>query len=431
MTALDRLQAIVGEPHLLTETARLSDYRVDGQAPLAVAFPGSLEEVAALLHAAGEARLSVLLRGAGRHLHLGSPPAAVGLVVSLARLNRLVEYDADNLTITAQAGMTLASLRQIVGERGQLLPLDPPGPDDATLGGLASTNLAGALRMTYGAPRDLVIGMRVSLPDGDLIKTGGKTMKNVAGYELGRLFLGSLGCLGAIVELTLRLIPTPAQQALIAAALPPDRAAALARELVGSQLDLTSIELATPHAAAPLRRLPITPGEGWVLLVRLLGEPEGLARQERELRALVGPGCVRLDGEDAAALCTQLSSLMYPRLPAAVVLRSVVPIAEGGGLMDRAARAGWPALARVGDGVVLAAAPAGEQAAKTGQTCEALRAAAHSAGGYAVLESGPLELKRAFPVWGPEVPNLDLMQQIKRAFDPNGVLGCGRFVPGV
>ena len=188
---LRALEGIVGEEHLLTATEGVGEYRLEGQQPVGVVSPGTPEEVAAVLRAA--AGFSVLLRGAGRHLHLGAPPTAVGLVVSLARLDRIVEYDAENLTITAQAGVTLEALQRAAGERGQMLPLDPPGGDGATLGGVVAANLAGTLRMRYGPPRDLTIGLRVALADGSLVKTGGKTVKNVAGYELTKLLSDRTG----------------------------------------------------------------------------------------------------------------------------------------------------------------------------------------------------------------------------------------------
>ena len=143
---LRALEAIVGDEHLLTATEGVGEYRLEEQQPLGVVSPGTPEEVAAVLRAAAEGGFSVLLRGAGRHLHLGAPPEAVGLVVSLARLGQIVEYDAENLTITAQAGVTLEALQRAAGERGQVLPLDPPGGDGATLGGVVAANLAGTLR---------------------------------------------------------------------------------------------------------------------------------------------------------------------------------------------------------------------------------------------------------------------------------------------
>jgi len=432
------LEGIVGEAHLLTATELVGACRVDGQQPLAVVSPGTPEEVAAVLRAAAGAEFSVLLRGAGRHLHLGAPPTAVGLVVSLARLDGIVEYDAENLTITAQAGVTLEALQRMVRERGQMLPLDPPGGDGATLGGIAATNLAGPLRMRYGSPRDLVIGLRVALAEGALaegalVKTGGKTVKNVAGYELSKLFVGSYGTLGAICEATVRLAPAPEATAVVAAALPPERAREIVGELLASPLEVSTLDVANEAAVGRMRAsLPLTIGaQTRVLFVGLMGDGAAVARQERDIRAMVGSGCARLDGDEAAQVWEGLREAPYPNGPGAVVARASVPLARTGEVVEMVTGwEGWWALARAGDGVVYAGPPEGAGPAEAEENLRSLRALVGQSGGYVMLEAGPAELKRSFTVWG-EVANQDLMRGLKEAYDPTGTLGCGRYLPGV
>ena len=423
---LEALSKIVGESNLLTATAAVSAYAVDGQTPLAVALPGTAEEVAALLCAAAEARFSVMLRGAGHHSYLGAPPEAIGLMVSLSRLDQIVEYDAEDLTVTAQAGLTLQALQEVVGRHRQMLPLDPPGPSSATLGGVVAAGISGAMRMRYGAPRDLVIGMRVALSTGEIIKTGGRTVKNVAGYDIGKLFVGSLGSLGAITEVTARLIPQPESQAIVIASLPPQEAAEVAAWLVGSRLEVVSCELVSYGAAKKLGpRLPVAipPGRN-ALIIGLAGEAETIGRQEREIRERVADGR-RFDGEDGEQMQRWVRELLYPA-PNGLLLRMVMPIAAVAGGVDLiSSYDGWGGVARVGDGVVYAAAPVSHNLSDTLAQLRALRSYAVGVGGSAVLEAGPLGLKQAFPVWG-EVANLDLMRQLKQAYDPAAVMGCGR-----
>jgi glycolate oxidase FAD binding subunit len=430
---LKNLELVVGEGHLLTATDTVSSYRLDGQQPLGVVAPGSREEVAAILKAATQARFTVLVRGAGRHLHLGSPPGPIGLVMSLARLKRIVEYDAENLTVTAEAGVTLDEVQRLVGQRGQMLPLDPPGSDQATLGGIAATNLAGPLRMRYGAPRDLLIGLRVALADGSLVKTGGKTVKNVAGYELGKLFIGSFGSLGAICEVTVRLAPVPEARAMLAAVMPLERAGELAAQLLASRLDVGNLSVCNYAAVRRMgMSLPITPTtQMWVMCAGLLGDRQAIARQERDIRGLVGSGCGRVDGEEALAAWDGLREAPYPRDPSAIVARAGVPPAAA---CEIAAIAGqwdkWWLTYRAGDGLVYLGPPAGLPEAEAQARLTTLRKLAEEQGGYLVLESGPTGMKRSFGVWG-EVQNLDLMQLLKERYDPEGTLGCGRFVGGL
>ena len=428
---LRALEGIVGEEHLLTATEGVGEYRLEGQQPVGVVSPGTPEEVAAVLRAA--AGFSVLLRGAGRHLHLGAPPTAVGLVVSLARLDRIVDYDAENLTITAQAGVTLEAVQRAAGERGQMLPLDPPGGDGATLGGVVAANLAGTLRMRYGPPRDLTIGLRVALADGSLVKTGGKTVKNVAGYELTKLFVGSYGTLGAICEATVRLAPAPEARAVLAAALPPERARAMAGELLASRLDVTAVDVANEAGVKRARAsLPLTIGpETRVVFVGLMGDRTAIDRQERDIRQMVGPGCARLEGEAAVAMWQGLRELPYPAGPEAVVARAAVPPARALDVLEMATGwDGWWALARPGDGFVYVGPPVGFEQAETEGKLASLRTMARESGGHVMLEAGPVDLKRSFPVWD-EVGNLDLMRALKEAYDPARSLGCGRYLPGL
>jgi glycolate oxidase FAD binding subunit len=426
---LRALEAIVGESRLVTSTDGVADYRVDGQQPLGVARPRTPEQVAELLRSASEAGLSVLVRGAGKHLHLGAPPEPIGVVLLTTDLDEIIEHDAENLTITAQAGTTLAALRKIAQDRGQMLPLDPPGGDEATIGGIAATNLTGTLRARYGAPRDLILGVRVALADGSPIRCGGKTVKNVAGYELTKLFVGSLGTLGAIYEVTVRLVPAPAARVMLAAALAPARVRALAAELLRSPLDVATLDLANTEAVRRMRlSLPLAlDSDLAVCFIGLLGDEAALARQERELRARVDGAVARLNGDEADVAFRALRDLPSPR-DNDVVARAGVPISTSPLLLEMvSAWEGWWAAARGGAGPVYAGPPDGAAVEEVEGRLRELREAAEREGGYTVLEAGPLELKRRFAVWG-DVPNADLMRQLKEAYDPNRTLGCGRYV---
>jgi glycolate oxidase FAD binding subunit len=427
---LYRLAAIVGEEHFITATAGVSEYAVDGQMPLAAALPGSEQEVVALLAAAQESKLSVLLRGSGCHLYLGAPPGPIGLVLSLSRLNRVIAYDADDLTITVQAGMTLGAIGALVAEHGQVLPLDPPRAEAATIGGVTALNLTGPLRMSYGSPRDLVLGLRVALSRGEVIKTGGKTVKNVAGYDLSKLFVGSLGTVGAMLEITLRLTPRWEERTVMAAAAPPGRAREVVARVLASGLEVAACDLLNEPAARGLGLpLPLTlRPEACVVFLGLMGAPEAVARQQREIEALFPGEAARLDGEE---VWQRLRDLPYPPRRDACSLRLHVPISQATAMVELvSAQLGWSAVARAGDGIVHALAPAGDVGAVS-EVLSRLRTAAEEMGGFAVLAAAPPDLKRSFPVWGRPSENADLMRLLKQSFDPAGILGCGRFVPGL
>jgi glycolate oxidase FAD binding subunit len=423
LAALDELEQVVGASNLLSDTDRVSEYTVEGQRPLAVAVPGSAEQVASLLRICASAKLSVLLRGAGHHLHLGSPPQPIGLLVSLARLDQVVQYDVDDLTLTAQAGVPLQQLRPLCAQHGQMLPLDHPGPATATLGGLAATDLSGALRMRYGAFRDLALGLRVALPSGEVVRTGGRTVKNVAGYDLTKLFVGSLGSLGAIVEVTLRLTPSPERRASLLVSLPLSRASDVAARVRSSPWEIAPCELLNPAAAVALgKALPVSAsGDDCVLLLGLSGSDESVLRQEREARALL------VEGEQAEGIEDRIRALGYPAQDAAPLLGISVPLAALPEIVELVnSNAGWKLAAHMGTGKAYVSPGGEEDLSSTMGVLGSLRAAASRLGGHAVLESGPPELKRQFPVWGDSVPNSDIMAALRAAYDPVGIMGCGR-----
>ena len=311
-----------------------------------------------------------------------------------------------------------------------MLPLDPPGGDGATIGAIAATNLSGPLRMRYGAPRDLVIGLRVALADGTLVKAGGKTVKNVAGYELTKFLVGSFGTLAAMCEVTVRLTPLPEAKAMVLAALPPPRAREVARQLLTSRLEIASLAICSPAALARMRlpvRVNIDP-DMQIVFAGLMGDTAAVGRQQRELAQMAGSDSVVLAQERAEQAWRAVREAVYPQHPNEVILRAAAPISETAGLLQLAASwDGWWALARMGDGIIYAGTSAVEGSA---ERLRELRGAAEAAGGHAVLEVGAPEVKRSFGVWG-EAANIDLMRRLKESYDPRGILGCGRYLPGL
>jgi glycolate oxidase FAD binding subunit len=205
---LRSLADVVGEAHCLGGADR-APYVVDGRTPCGVVFPGSAEEVARVVRVAATAGVPVVPWGGGTQMHRGAPPADGAVVLGLRRLDRVLEHEPADLTATAEAGITVDLLQAALGARGQWLPLDPPAPAETTLGGVLAANLSGPRRHGYGTARDHVIGIRVVTADGQLVRAGGKVVKNVAGYDLAKLYIGSRGTLGIVVDATLKLRPCP------------------------------------------------------------------------------------------------------------------------------------------------------------------------------------------------------------------------------
>ena len=431
----DTLRRIVGAPHVLTGVD-CSPYVVEGRAPEAVAFPGSKEEVSALLVAAGEAGLPVTPWGGGTKMAIGSPPQRIGLVLGLRRLNRILEHEPGDLTATVEAGLPLDTLQAEVGKRGQWLSLDPAAASGATVGGVLASNASGPRRHLYGTARDLVIGLTVVAADGSVVRGGGKVVKNVAGYDLPKLYIGSFGTLGVLVEATFKLRPrVDVDRMVIARFHRLKDAGAATRAVLASDLVPSAVELADGEA---LRRLGHGGGAG--LLLGLDGIAEQVDWEVAEVSRLLRPlglgETTVLDGDAREAAWQALGRLGRPGHDhvAAVMKWAVLPtqVAE---LMETGAAAAQrhglvaAVTAHAGVGIVTAIL-SGDAGADTRAAVAALtewRALVHGVGGQAMVEWAPLAVKERVAVWDGAGPSARLMRAIKDRLDPRGLLNPGRF----
>ncbi|HXF50708.1 MAG TPA: FAD-binding oxidoreductase [Dehalococcoidia bacterium] len=388
------------------ETADLARYEVDGLRPSCAVTPRSPEEAARALAAANGAGLAVIPFGAGTMMGFGNIPARYDVALDLRGLQRVIEYTPEDLTVTVEAGLRLSDVNALLAKRGQFLPFDPPCGDHATIGGIVATNVAGPSRHQYDAPRDRLIGITVALADGRLTKAGGRVVKNVAGYDLCKLYCGSMGTLGVIVAATFKVAPLPREEAAWVAALPSARDAfavgftALARPLALRALEVISPALAV---SAGLER-------AWSVVAWCAGEPAAVARSLRELDGLARGKALR--DIDARRLTS------WPADWAAVVLRlSLLPSDIEEALED------LPETA-------IAAVTLAHGVARVGLHADhpELRARVERLGGTWAFERAPLDRKRALDVWGPPPPAFAVMERLKREFDPRGTLSPGRFV---
>jgi glycolate oxidase FAD binding subunit len=403
--------------------------QVAGVQPSWVASPASVDEISALLRAAEQLNLAVVPRGTGTKLAWGLPPHRCDLVVDMLRLNRVLEHEAGDLVVRVQAGIAISELARVLGAAGQQLSLDGQG----TVGGVLATGLAGPRRLRYGTPRDLAIGITVVRADGVVAHSGGKVVKNVAGYDLGKLFAGSYGTLGIIAEAAFRLHPVPAATAWVSA---EGASAAAAQDIIAAAADSplapSAAEIDRPARGGPVRAA-----------VLIEGDPEGVAERSGQLAALLGAGA-------------QVSAQ-----PPAWWGRSGAPPADGTlikmafwagelagvlGVLDRAAAAaglepgvGGAAAA----GVLHARLPAGAGPAGVAQFVAALRAAPPLGGeagapdgdgpparGSVIVLQAPPPVRAALDMWGP-VPSAGLMRALKDQFDPGHRMAPGRFAGGI
>jgi glycolate oxidase FAD binding subunit len=406
------------------------DDAVAGVVPRFVARPADVAEAGATMGAAASLGLTAVPRGAGTRLAWGMPPTSCDLVVDTSRLNRVLEHAAGDLVVRVQAGVGLAQLAAVLAEAGQRLALDPPPSrspaTDSTIGGVLATGAAGPLRLRYGTPRDLAIGITVVRADGAVASSGGKVVKNVAGYDLGKLFAGSYGTLGLIAEAAFRLHPLPGAAAFVTCeTADPDTAQAAIGAAAGSPLAPSAAELDQPG-----RQAPISVG------VLLEGDPDGVAGRSRRMAELLGGGASVSPvppawwGRGAAAAADgTVIRIAFWAAELAGVLRAVDAAASAAGL-DPAV--GGSAAA----GVIYVALDERAAPAAAAQFVLDVRAAVGrpSGGlpsrGSAVVLHAPAEVRAAVDVWGP-VPSLGLMRAVKNQFDPEHRMAPGRFAGGI
>jgi len=443
-----RLESLVGEAHVQAGEAATVPYCVDGLRPGLRVLPGTQDEVAAVVAACAQAEAALMPWGGGTAMAMGNPPRRLDVVISLARLDRVVEFDADNLCITVEAGMPLARLQALVAERGEQLPLDPPDADRVTLGGLVAANQSGPSRLLHGTARDWVLGLRAVLPDGTRIHCGGRVIKNVTGYDMNKLFIRSCGTLGVITEVTVKLLPLPtARASVLGAFVGLAEATAVLAEVQASFLLPEALELLDPAAAdLLLPALGAEPRGAFALVAGCSGSQATVDRQVRDLERMVaarGGRVLALREADSVRAWAAITNVLGSATPDArqVVCQIAVPIARTAGMLASArARAGEHGLAaavtaHAASGVVRTVLQArsgqAEPVAALAAATEALREEATAAGGSLVVLQAPLAFKGLVDAWGKPGSSFTLMRRIKAEFDPQDLCCPGRFLGGI
>ena len=407
--------------------------RLESASPHLEVAPACIEEACEVLRLAASEGWAVVPAGAGTWLDVGNPLNRVELIVSTGRMQRIIEHEPADLVATAEAGVTLNALNAELSRASQWLPLDPPDDGRATIGGVVATGMGGAQSFGYGQPRSSVIGMRVALADGRLIKAGGRVVKNVAGYDLCKLFTGSYGTLGLVLELTFKLRPLPARTMTVAACAPLDSLLRSAHSVLDARLLPVAIELLSTSAAA---RVAVSNEETHpTLLIRYAGTPETVAFQTEEtikrLRSVdATANCVALDMDEkywhelAALPIHDENQLRWRASVRPTELQGFLKLAmEDGGSTHPSSL--WHA--GVGDGRLRVMSSPAEDAASCVASLERLRAVARASGGSLIVEDAPTEIKKAFEVWGASGASVPLMQRVKNQLDPANTLSPGRF----
>ncbi|MDX3106634.1 FAD-binding oxidoreductase [Nonomuraea angiospora] len=378
-----------------------ADDAVNGVRPRWVALPETVEEISAVLRACAEQDLAAVPAGGGTKLHWGAPPERCDVLIDLCCMNALIEHAAGDLVVRAQAGLTMDALAAALAEQGQELALDPPFKEHTTVGGTLATATAGPRAFRYGTPRDLLIGITVVLPDGTVARSGGRVVKNVAGYDLGKLFTGSQGTLGVIAEATFRLHPLPAERRWLVAATAP--AGDVLLRLAASQAEPSAVEIDCP--------------DGKEATVAVLVEGAAAEQRALALREVLGEGTVTAEAPEWWGLILRDDVLLETRFPPARAADALAAAGEAGFAFRGSAAAGRAYL-ELWDEV------AEEELAAA---VTRLRGRIEALGGRLNVLATPYE---GVDRWG-QVSGLPLMRRVKERFDPGRRMSPGRFLGGI
>ena len=429
-TAWNDLRALVGPEHM--RAGREQD-AVDGIVPQLVVEPANGEEVAGALKIATDAGMHVIPRGGATKKDWGNCLRRDGqsgeLILSMRRLNRLIEHAWGDMTATVEAGCTLQRLQETLAEHGQRLALDPLWPEQATIGGILATNDSGPLRIRFGSLRDLIIGITLALPDGTIAKSGGKVVKNVAGYDLPKLATGSLGTLGIITQANFRLHPIPRETRTLSFESSEGLTSGKAslHDLVLAIQDCDMVPTGVQIRAASSS----TENDLHEIDLRFEGTTAGCEAQiERTLRMARNAHRV----ERPADVWNACSTLWRGGEPSVVCKFSLLPtdFASFLGSLKKLVQSPnlrWRLVAQA-VGVGHLRMERSDNATLLSALVD-LRQQLEARGGSLVILRCPIEIKSKLDVWGSAGDALPLMKSIKARFDPRGTLNPGRFIGGI
>jgi glycolate oxidase FAD binding subunit len=412
------VRGIVTAKHV--RTAAASD-AVTGALPSLVVEPGTEQELAKVLKLANAAGLAVIPRGGGTKLEWGNRPARADVIVSTARLNRVIEHAWADLTVNVEAGCTIGKLQETLAKHGQRLALDALWPERATVGGVLSTNDSGALRLRFGSLRDLVIGVTLALADGTVASSGGRVVKNVAGYDLPKLVTGALGTLGVITRAFFRLHPLPKETRTLSC-------------VMGDVREAQRLALAIQNSKLAHSALQICCGAQMQPRVDVLfeGSEAGLTAQVEQVKAMMSLATITDAGGDVwnarQEICSagkqgkgELAVVKFASLPAQIaeIVATIASLSVPDvpwKVVAQATGIGWARL----EGKV----------STIDSVVRELRAELDRRGGSLVVAQRPAGMTD-FDAWGNAGDALPLMSAVKWQFDPQGTLNGGRFVGGI
>src|SRR5579883_865490 len=423
-----------------TDAETLQSYAIDGVLPRMVVIPETVEQVSQVVALTNQQGLKLLARGGGSRMSVGSIIEQLDVLLETNRLNRLLEHEAPDLTCHVEAGITLAALQQQLASKGQRLAIDPPDAEQATIGGILASNASGPKRLRYGTARDMVIGLHVVQADGEIGRSGGKVVKNVAGYDLNKLYIGSLGTLGIIIDANFKLQPLPSKErTLLLTYSNVTDAMHTVTAILGSLLTPSAIELIDAGAASDMSdffglRLPT---DGYTLAIDFEGSLATIDRQLDEARLLARKHSALLSDDLTGKDQQQFWQVIREHTRGSVTCKAAILVSQVATYLQeldaicRHHELESAVVAHAGNGILYIELRPVDATPRLVEAIAEMRLKARAAHGSLVVERCPVDLKRLISVWGEPGADFYLMQRLKLQFDPKGTFVRGRFVGGL
>jgi len=447
------LAEIVGSANVIVDPAQLAAYRIGPCVPKAAVRPGTNREVAEIVRLSAAEKFALVPVGARTKLRLNVPPRRYDLALDMTRLDRIVAYDPDDLTLSVEPGIQLQKLADVLAKHGQFIPLAVPFLGNATVGGTIASGVDSPLRQFFGTARDYTLGMEFVTGDGQIVKSGGRVVKNVSGFDLHKLMIGSLGSLGVLTKINFRTFPAPRELRGFVAYFDSAQSAVEFRQNVAkSPLKPLALEMLSSRGAELLssdRAEQIEPGQlrayalasrRWAILVSYTGTEEVLKRYEHGLRQMAGTTDSVSLGKGAAAVALgrlrEFIPIALESSPATVIVKASVFPARMGEILGEAesiaaeSGARWAAIAHGVGAIYFALLPEArdeENGARAARAVANLRDACIRRGGNFSVAWCPAEWRGLFPKLQMGSTELQLMRKLKSVFDPSGVFASNPF----
>jgi len=452
---LEEIINIVGKEQSVSLHKELEHYSVDGKRPNLVVFPETINEISEIMKVASSESVAITPWGGGTKIGLGRVPDKVDLVVCTGRINRILEHEASDLIATAECGIKLKELQRVLREKNQFLAIDPPHVElGATVGGIIATNDSGPKRLKFGTMRESLIGIKVVRPDGSIVKGGAKVVKNVAGYDLPKLYVGSLGTLGIIVEGTFRLYPIPEASKTYLATFPNlEMFQETVLSILNTSIVPTCLEALNPDLIGAIsNKLNLDlRKQKYALAVRIESLEKAASDQISKVKQISdeknGEG-LQLEGDIEENLWQEIREFPWriscenrTVCKASILITDVLGVFQAAEELCKRSGLKIYISGRAGNGVLIFAieverpfdyaqgSTQGEMLAVV-DVIKSLRALVSSLKGTLVIQDAPLSIKSQVDVWGEIGASHKVMEKLKNLFDPYQILNTGRFIKG-